>query len=360
MKTRTIFVIVLLATLTLTFMSCGAKPELIEIESEPYDVELVPVLELGWGNGDYEVGYINDEFRPSVEAGNIEVGPIAFYVDGEESIYIDDSMNLRFLKYDSSGRYVGEVGKDVFTDHVAPLSLYAAAGLDCLLLYEYLGDTLYRYDFESDEIKSLRFSDYGIDWEFVNLSILYDKQGNIYVCDRANPEMQPTDLYIINAQFTEIIGQREIPFWLALPLFIDDSGSLYLRGNPEGYSGEDSLYIMDPADNITELFSIRQYSQDSSEIYSGEDVLFVYGSSGCFYIGDSGVLIERIRGTSDSPVGNAITRNGNAYIKHKRYLSTDDKSPFRIYKVEVDWGQEVEKSLPMVEPILDLEAVGFA
>ncbi|MDD3828725.1 MAG: hypothetical protein PHY79_22395 [Anaerolineae bacterium] len=335
-------IVLILVLLTTTLISCGKEARELEVEEEPYDVELTPVLELDWGNGDHRVGYICDEFRASVEADRLEVGPIAFYVDGEESIYIDDSMNFRFVKYDSSGNYVGEVAKSRFIDRIAPMPIEASVGLDCLLLYEYLGNTLYKYDFELDEIKSLRFSDYGIDREFNNLLILYSKQGEIYVCDRAQPPKQPVSMYVIDAQLTEIQGVKEIPYWLAIPLYIDDTGDLYFRGKPDGSLGEDSFYVMNPEGNIKELFPVRQYSQDASDVYNEEDIMFVYGNPGCFYVSDNGVLIERFRGTPDSPVEYAITRNGNAYIKPERYYSTDDKSPFRIYKVEVNWGEASE------------------
>ncbi|MDY6793714.1 MAG: hypothetical protein SWK76_00305, partial [Actinomycetota bacterium] len=297
-----------------------------------------------------EVGYINDEFRPSVEAGNIEVGPIAFYVDGEESIYIDDSMNFRFLKYDSSGRYVGEVGKDVFTDHVAPLSLYAAAGLDCLFLYEYQGTTLFKYDFENAEVESIDLAEHGIDWEIEDLYLVYDGQGNTYFSTRALPysENGEPDLdktrkwYVADPQFTGIVETREVPAWLSLAYYADDEGNLYCKGNPESISEKDAFYVIDEVGNVEFLFPVTRFEDYPDKDFVTRDIFFAYGDISCIYVSGDGTVMEIVHGDQEVPFEQEITRNSNYYVRQQRYYSTDDKSPFCIYEVEVDWGQEVE------------------
>jgi len=58
------------------------------------------VLELGWGTGDYEVGY--DEIG---ETQFMKIGPTAIAVDSNGDIYICDRYNRRVLVYNSAGKF---------------------------------------------------------------------------------------------------------------------------------------------------------------------------------------------------------------------------------------------------------------
>ena len=147
-------------------------------EATPHPAEVSTVLELGWGKGDYQVGYINDKYRKTIEElpeekeepGYMSVGPHDFCVDGDEGIYINDIMNNRFIKYDREGVYQGQVDKGLFLEgrpNEDTGTLQAIGGPDCIYVYDQFDvkeHYIYRYRFQDEELKKLDISDIHLDW----------------------------------------------------------------------------------------------------------------------------------------------------------------------------------------------------
>ena len=192
---RRITVMLLLAMLTIAVCSCGnsgVKPlEQIEVTSaEPYPAQIVKKLELGWGKGMYEVGYINDAFKKDVESNSIYVGPQQFCLDREGAIYIDDTMNYRYLKYDKGGAFIGEVARKRFPgSEDVPVPWAIIGGIDCMYLYSYGNSTFYSYCFETDELLSFTVpEDDELDFRLNRLEI--DPRGNVFIFGRDSSSLR--------------------------------------------------------------------------------------------------------------------------------------------------------------------------
>lgn len=292
---------------TSTFLtSCENKPvvplEPVTVEGYPHPANISVALELGWGSGDYEVGYINEEYRDGVEKGveMISVGPSQFCVDGEESIYVDDKMNYRILKYDKDGGFQGSVDNTEFTG--APYLSILSGGLDCCYLYQYDEDIIFRYRFQNNEIKQIRFSDYGIDWKLHNPTCLYDGKGNAYFSDHAVPNDSIYKYYKIDPTFSSVFEFRETTFPVSVANYVDDDGNFYFLMKKDKAS-QRSLFMLDTSGNLYTLKELpdnaegditnRTMSQDDLMLQTIPDM--IQPGNSISYLSKDYEIVEKIK-----------------------------------------------------------------
>lgn len=297
-------------------------------------------LELGWGSGDYEVGYINEDYRYAVENG-IEgtiVGPNSFCVDGEESIYVKDNMNYRILKYGRDGSYLG----DILMSDIPCAYPIMVAGPDCCYFYSDEGNVIYRYRFQDKEMKKADLSVLGIDWDIKYLYSIYDDNGNAYFSDRTIPSGPYRKYYKVDSSFSSIVEARDVPKELPLVDYVDNNGDFFiarLKGNLE----ERALYKID---NLGNVVTVRAFSENlrgdmSEDIVTPEDLSFYHAG---YYLSKDYEVVQSITtmNVSTSLDRYAITRNANVYFMQGRSYRVDDKSPFRVYRVDVNWDQTLQ------------------
>ncbi len=349
---RRVIVIAIALVLAFSLASCRKKAEsqfkpVDLFYSYPHPAEQVTVLELGWGNGNYEVGYINNAFKEIVEKAEegATIGPAGICVDGEESIYVDDTMNQRILKYDKDGRYVGQVARSRFTKHVALRGLYMLAGPDCIYLYEITKNIIYRYRFQDDELKSISIPEIGIKGRIQTLHAAYDGLGNSYFADMAiEPDKPARNYFVVDPSFSGVIGTRNIPARFAAIDYVDDLGDIYVVAKADPNPNNLVLYKIDPTDSVSTVAVYPKDIDDNPEVYmSREPVdpsdLIIYNG---YYITRGGRLVERIKGSQQKIY--RLSRDVTVYWMQERPYEDDDKSPFRIYRVDVAWDQLVDKS----------------
>jgi hypothetical protein len=253
---------------------------------EPHPARVVTVMELGWGIGDYEVGYISDEYRGAMEAGkaDIMIGPNQFCVDGEESIYIDDTINNRILKYDCNGKYVSEVPFALITDRIGATNPFILPGPDCIYLYEYGGDMITRYRFQDQEAKTLSIPDPGIEhWEFEYVEAIYDEDGNTYFSKSihsADGLMLPTAYYLkVDPSFSTILETRKVSGAYGRACYVDEEGKLYMVGHDGTHSADPLTLFKIRYDNNWGMIKMLPKNDESRQsIYSQrspqEDLLY--------------------------------------------------------------------------------------
>lgn len=262
-------------------------------------------------------------------------------------MYIDDCMNNRYIKYDKDGRYLGEVPRSNFTSREAILPMRIAAGPDCMYLYNLNSDTIYRYRFQDNETIALCLADFGIDWKINELLVLYDGVGNVYLRDRTirGQNDDPfTQYYKVDPSFTKILEVRKLPATLPLAFYADDEGDLYSIGKEDMDSVDQYLYGIDTSNNVTKVFPIISFKDQFIGLVTEEDIFFAYGEfdlGKCAYITKDGRKAEVV--IAKNNLDSSITRNGNIYFRQYRPFSSDDKSPFRIYKLQIEWGQTSQK-----------------
>ena len=261
-------VIVILGLCLLLSISCSNGQEKQGVASlgppeielaYPHPAEIVTALELDWGRGDYQVGYINDEFREMAEDRGLPVGPVQFCVDGEGSIYVDDSMNFRYLKYDRDGEFVGEVEKERFTDSLdAPAPFFIIGGPDRMYLFMNGNTTIQSYHFETDEIRTFTLPE-DSEWDFWLSSMITDPLGNVYIFgDDGNQVDSPKIMYKVDASFSTLLERRALPIVYATPIIkIDEQGNLYFLESLDAKSSGETLYRIDTSNNISEIFTIH-------------------------------------------------------------------------------------------------------
>jgi hypothetical protein len=319
------------------------EPPQIEL-GYPHPAEIVVALELGWGDGEYELGYTNDEFEDLVKRGSegIGAGPSQFCVDGEGSIYIDDTMNYRILKYSSSGEYLGEFEKKRITDRKAVGALGVAAGLDCIYLCEPDSSIIYRYRFQTDELCNVDFAYSGYDYRIHRLDVIYDGEGRTYVRGETNPQEGKWVYYTIDESFSVVSAKREISQDYALVDYIDDDGNFYFIPRRKNI---DIQRIMYKADLNSDVTIVAQFPEDLDEVIvkdvkKPEDLAIWFG----YYVTKEGKVMQNIETANIQyyPGNFYITRDLDAYFRQPRPYNPDDKSPFRIYKVEIDWDALIE------------------
>lgn len=339
---KQITIIILAAFVAITASSCensivkSLDPPIVEY-GEPHPAMIVTALELGWGSGDYQVGYINDQekkyYTQGESSGN--VGPSQFCVDGEGSIYIDDCMNFRILKYDREGTYAGQVEKNMFTKSKGTLALGMAAGPDCLYLYESDKGIIYRYRFQDKEKTAFSFSEYGVDWLVHSLNSVYDDAGNAYVTDSVVPKGPKRIYYRIDSSFSTILETREVPKEMLVD-YIDGEGNFFAAYHNKQGSIQSALYKIDKEGNVA---TIKVLPEDLNQAISREEVSqddIIFFAVDRYF--DKEINVVELFQVPDNYRSSCIGDNGTVFFAERRYIDSNNKSPFRIYEVEVDWG----------------------
>lgn len=333
---------IILIALAPVLSSCGngnvkpLDPPALEY-GEPHPAKMVIALELGWGKGDYQVGYLNDReskyYKEYENSG--AVGPSQFCVDGEGSIYIDDCMNFRILKYDRDGKYVGQVEKELFTSNQATLALGMAAGSDCLYLYDRGRSIIQRYQFQDEEKITLDLSEYGVDPSMQIHDVIYDDAGNAYISDSGSSSSDGSKIIYckVDPSFSTLVEVREVPGRMLVD-YIDQAGDFYSLC----YQQDSKQRALCKIDKEGSVSVVKVFPEDIKEALSREeasqdDITFAVGGISF----NKEMNIVEIVDVSDNYKDFCKGDNGNLYLSERRNYSANNKSPFRIFKVEIDW-----------------------
>ncbi|MDY6793718.1 MAG: hypothetical protein SWK76_00325 [Actinomycetota bacterium] len=311
---------------------------------ESVDAGVSVFLELDWGDGDYQVGYLAEEYRATAEEGLSCIGPGGLSIDNSGDLYLRDTMNYRYVKYSNDGEYVGELA---FSRIDGGGSM--VAGPDCM--YVVVSDdnrnyTLYRYCFEEDELITFPFRDYEKERDFSLGNMLCDSRGNLYLqgTDARRGIESPDIYYKINPDLNKIIASGELDKGFSA---VGNSGEMYLIDSIGNGSNKWALMQLKPPDSLSKI-SIFPYEETL-----GPPFLRQVSLDGGFFISYSekpgdvicslskdGNLSGKIR-ISDTlfHTGLTISRNGDIFLLEERrgVEQESEREPFRIYKVEVDW-----------------------
>jgi hypothetical protein len=216
------------------------------------------VLELEWGTGEDQVGYTNERFRDFNKAWQ---GPCNMRVDPEGNVYIDDGMNLRFVKYGSDGSLLASVLKDKFTTNLDnPRSLQITCSRDCMILYTIGESVVQKYSFEKNELITLDLNTTSkMSGVFIN-DIIVDENDILYIFSRSEPD-SPTSPLVLNkvdASLSKVLERRELPDQIRSISAVDTSGNLYFLDNAESDKSIQVIRQIDTTNSLHELLDLRK------------------------------------------------------------------------------------------------------